>query len=99
MYGHLGWTWAKTGEEAITFLATGKVTMASLDHDLAPEHYPHALVTDNKHTPMTGYDVVCWMEEHNVWPPGGVTVHSMNPVGRARMQQVIDRHYQSGAVW
>jgi hypothetical protein len=47
----------------------------------------------------TGYDVVCWMEEHGVWPPKGVEVHSMNPVGRARMQAVIDRHQRALDRW
>jgi hypothetical protein len=42
----------------------------------------------------TGYDVVCWMEEHGMWPVDGITVHSMNPVGRARMEAAIRRHYE-----
>jgi hypothetical protein len=33
-HGCLGWTWAKTAEEAIAALVTGQVTQASLDHDL-----------------------------------------------------------------
>lgn len=41
----------------------------------------------------TGYDVVSWMEETGNWPPNPPTVHSMNPVGRQRMLQVIQRHY------
>lgn len=42
----------------------------------------------------TGYDVVCWMEEHGHWPKEKPTVHSANPVGARRMQVVIDRAYQ-----
>jgi len=42
----------------------------------------------------SGYDVVCWLEEHpEFWPVDGVKVHSANPAGGKRMQQVIDRHY------
>ena len=74
--------WAKTYEEAITLLETGGVTYASLDHDLGPG--------------KSGYDVVCWMEEHDVWPVDGVEAHSMNPVGRERMQVVIDKAYGRG---
>jgi hypothetical protein len=49
------------------------------------------LVTHEK----TGYDVVCFLEENpHLWPAEGVVVHSMNPSGRARMQQVIDRYYR-----
>ena len=40
---------------------------------------------------LTGYDVVCWMEDHGVWPAEGVSVHSQNPVGRARMEQALRR--------
>lgn len=35
----LDWTWAKTADEAIDLLKTGRVVWASLDHDLADEHY------------------------------------------------------------
>jgi hypothetical protein len=42
---------------------------------------------------MTGYDVVCWMEQRGWWPPNRPTVHSINPAGRARMEQVISKHY------
>lgn len=91
-FGALGWTWATTAEEAIAYLKTGQVTQASLDHDLAPDHYPWTGVPLEQ-CKGTGYDVVCWMEENNVWPVDGTSVHSMNPVGKARMLQVIQRHY------
>ena len=71
--------WVKTYREAIELLKTGQVQSASLDHDLG--------------TWMTGYNVVCWMEENNVWPEHGVAVHSQNPVGRERMEAVIKRAY------
>lgn len=41
----------------------------------------------------TGYDVVCWMEEHGRWPEQKPMVHSANPVGAARMRAVIERAY------
>lgn len=70
----------RTVEEAKEILLTGKVDTASLDHDLG--------------TTETGYDLVCWMEENNTWPKIGCKVHSMNPVGRQKMQIAIDRHYK-----
>ena len=73
-------TWVVTAEDAIALLETGQVTSASLDHDLG--------------LGKTGYDVVCWMEEHDAWPERGVRVHSMNPVGRQRMESVIERAYE-----
>jgi hypothetical protein len=88
-FGFIACEWAHTADEAIEMLQTKEITFASLDHDLT--------IDDTIGAPKgekTGYDVVCWMEENNVWPRDGVVVHSMNPVGRARMQQVIDRHYR-----
>ena len=93
--GCIGWEWAKTAVEAIALLETGRVEAASLDHDLAEEHYPWNCGQLPRKGAGTGYDVVCWLEEHpQFWPKGGVTVHSMNPSGGARMRAVIDRHYQ-----
>lgn len=85
-HGRLGWTWAKTADEAIALLATGAVVEASLDHDLDP-----SATLGNTPAERTGYDVVCWMEAHNVWPRDGVHVHSMNPSGAARMRAAIAR--------
>lgn len=92
-HGCLGWIWAKTAEEAIALLKTGNVTVASLDHDLAPDHYPWSGVPIEEVT-GTGYDVVRWLEQNpDYWPQDGVTCHSMNPVGRKRMNVVIERAY------
>lgn len=92
-YGALGWEWAKTAAEAIELLKTGKVTFASLDHDLAWEHYPGSGVHEKDYKEETGYTVLCWMEENNVWPVDGVRCHSQNPVGRPRMELVVAKHY------
>jgi hypothetical protein len=108
-HGFIGAEWAKTYYEAVDLLLTGEVTRASLDHDIGacPDCVEKLLHIGDMTTPettfynkcphaKTGYDLVCWMEENNVWPKYGVSVHSMNPVGRARMQQVIDAHYKRG---
>ena len=91
-HGCIGWTWAKTAQEAIAILATGNVIEASLDHDLTINQ---TLGMPDKQD--TGYTVVCWMEEHGVWPRDGVRCHSMNPVGRQRIEAVI-RKANNGAV-
>lgn len=88
-HGCASWTWVKTADEAIALLKTGCVVEASLDHDLTIEQTLGR--ADNE---KTGYTVVCWMESNNVWPPDGVKVHSMNPEGRRRMEQVIRRAYE-----
>lgn len=84
-FGCKDWHWAKTVEEAVSAFRTGTVTEASLDHDLGQL---------SEEDELTGYDVVCWLEANpEFWPPDGVKVHSSNPPGAARMQQVINKHY------
>ena len=110
-FGHDGddWVWAGNAEDAIQLLRTGGVAEASFDHDLgipschacrcaaeSQEEYGRILSLGCPHGAKTGYDVVLYLEEHpEFWPPNGVRVHSMNPAGRARMEQVIKRHYET----
>lgn len=75
-FGLEGWTVARSSSEAIEILRGGDVVQCSLDHDLGGDD--------------TGYIVICWMEENNVFPVDGIFVHSANPVGKARIQSVID---------
>jgi hypothetical protein len=86
-HGAIGAVWAKTYEEAVCLLESGGVTVVSLDHDLTLSQTMG--ITDNE---KTGYDVICWMEENNVWPEK-VFVHSQNASGRLRMLQVVQKHY------
>ena|ERR1035438_5469195 len=88
-HGFLGAEWAKTAREAIELLSTGRVEYASLDHDLSEA----ATMGTPAPGEMTGYTVVCWMEEHDIWPALGVRVHSMNPAGKAKMIAAIQRKY------
>lgn len=84
-FGRIGWTWAKTYDEAVALLTEHRVIEASLDHDLS--------IDDTLGTPKgakTGYDLVCWMEQHGIWPER-VTVHSMNPSGAQRMRLAVER--------
>lgn len=91
-HGRIGWRWVKTYEGAIELLQTCQVEEASLDHDLSEAATMGCAPPEEK----TGYHVVCWMEENNVWPPNGVHVHSLNPVGAARMMAVISaKHFGS----
>lgn len=96
-FGALGYDWVKTAEDAIALLKTGRVVFASLDHDLTPEQtLGGAFGQIREDGVKSGYDVVCWLEQHpEFWPVKGVRVHSMNPAGRHRMQQVVDRYYNS----
>lgn len=91
--------WVKTADEAIAALQAGDVDLISLDHDLADEHYPcasgagygEAALDRSRFREKTGYDVVLWMAEHNVWP-ATIYVHTLNPVGRADMVRTIQRY-------
>lgn len=90
------WTVVRTIDDAKALLLTGDVEEASLDHDLGqcdacrsdlgPDHCPHV---------GTGYDLVKWMAEHDVWPRVKPRCHSANPVGRAAMVQMIERYWRA----
>lgn len=41
----------------------------------------------------SGYDLVKWMAEEDMWSVYKPTVHSANPAGRVNMQSVIDRYW------
>ena len=101
-----GFVWVTSYDEAIEVLKTGKVVYASLDHDLgllsckecrqsAGSYEKWSEIQDHGciHGEKTGYNVICWMEENNVWPREGVRVHSANPAGKDRMLQVIRKIY------
>lgn len=43
----------------------------------------------------TGYTFVQWMIENEIWPTNRPRVHSMNPVGRKRMEEDIEKYWRS----
>ena len=80
-----GWVRTFTPEQVIGLLALGNVTEISLDHDLG---------LDAAEPERTGYDVLLWLEAEvgcGRWtgPLPGITIHTGNPVGRARMVRVL----------
>lgn len=60
------------------------LSLVSLDHDLADFSGPN-------NREMTGYDVLCWIEQRagGYLPPFSIQVHSMNPVAKHKMNSVI----------
>lgn len=101
-----GWMHVKTVQQAKEALLTGRVRHASLDHDLgacetclagrSPEQWldeSHFHSMPNCEHYQTGYTLVCWMEEMDIWPIKRPTVHSANPVGRQKMRVAISRKY------
>jgi len=96
----LEWTWVHTADEAIDLMRTGRVVYASLDHDLADEHYFAFHCAEHGHSESyekckekTGYDVLLWMEENNVWPVNGVRIHTMNPPRKRIMLDLVEKYY------
>jgi len=98
----LFWEWAKTADEAIAILKKGNIEFASLDHDLAEEHY-YAYdgpgdKEDKQFKEKTGMAVLDWMQENNVWPVAGVRIHTMNtarkPIMLALVQKIYGRTFQ-----
>ncbi len=77
-----GWNQIRTVDEVIALLENGQVTDLSLDHDLGS--------CDTK----SGYDLINWIEKKVMledWIPPNLYCHSMNPIGKDKIQLVIDR--------
>lgn len=80
------WIIARDIEDIKPFLIKGLVANLSLDGDMG-------LDDNNKDIPG-GYELCIWMEENNKWPTERVYIHSMNPVKRQMMLEIITKHYQ-----
>ena len=74
---------ARTFEDGLAALKDGGWNKLLLDHDLGDESNPE----------KTGYDIMCWLEANQCYLPGSIEIVSANPVGRKRMQVVIDKLY------
>jgi len=70
---------ARTFQEGIDALQSQKWDILLLDHDLGEE--------------KSGYDVMCWLEQNPDHLPGEIACVSANPVGKARIEQVIRKLY------
>jgi len=101
-----GWIHVKTAEEAKPYFERREVRHASLDHDLGAcaacmgGKTIEQWLDESGMTQMpncdhfgTGYTLVCWIEENDLWPTIPPTVHSANPAGRSKMLMAIHRHY------
>lgn len=86
----IGWVCKRNFHEAITYLDANlsHITDISLDHDIASFY-------GNKE--MTGYDVLMWLLEQKLSGrevTNNIKVHSANPVGAERMNDVINKHFR-----
>jgi hypothetical protein len=92
-----GYVLARNYQEAIDLLEVYTFEEISFDHDLGDslslirEKTGYALIPEK-----TGYDILCWIEQHvfnlesTRFENTVFRVHSANPVGKARMLQVIE---------
>ena len=75
---------ARTFDDGIAALRDdGPWDLLLLDHDLGEE--------DPRHT---GYNVLCWLEELAEYLPRRIELVTANPVGRGKMEVVIERMYE-----
>lgn len=75
-----GWVLVTTPEAAIELIDRGGVEEISLDYDLGLDDM------------RSGYMVALWLEEqvhYNAMTPPKISLHTANPVGRARMEWVL----------
>jgi len=82
------WCIARNAWEALVKLELLEFDEVSLDHDLAS-------FINNKE--ITGYDILMWLVERKLngfSVPAKVYVHSANPVGSKKMQEVIDQYWK-----
>jgi len=100
----VGFMHVRTASECIALFErtpVHEIHCVSLDHDLGTCDACGGFNLDSIGLPKscehngTGYQVVCWMEANGYWPAKRPLVHSANPAGRQRMQQVIARHYDA----
>ena len=66
--------------------AHGPFKTLYLDHDLASY--------DDSGKEWTGYDIACFLEEYPMYAPREIVCVSSNPVGRARLEQVVQNIYR-----
>jgi DNA-binding response OmpR family regulator len=81
-----------TTSEAIKLLAEKRWDILFLDHDLGDEgNVPSG--------PGTGYEVACWLEEHQSHMPKKVVLHSSNQPGRNKMKAALPDAIHAPNAW
>jgi hypothetical protein len=89
----------KTFDLGIHYLTfKGPFDVLYLDHDLGEvgdfgSEVP-VEVNGERYLP-TGYGIMCYLEAHPEFKPGRIVIVSSNPVGRKKIQVVIDKLYRS----
>lgn len=71
--------------DGIKALESERWDLLLLDHDLAS--------IDPNGREYTGYDILCYLEQNPQYLPSRIDLVTANPVGRQRMQALIQRLY------
>ena len=74
---------ARTFEEGLEKIKEKTWDIVILDNDLGNK--------DNAH--KDGYDILCWLEEHQEFLPQKIVLITQNTVAKQKMQVVIDKLY------
>lgn len=68
--------------EALNAPGGSRIDVLYLDHDLG-----------DPDPSRTGYDILCWLEEHPEYLPKKIVLVTANPVGLEKMRNLIERLY------
>lgn len=79
----------RTYEEGIAALSSEKWDILYLDHDLGDSYEDE----NGIHRELSGYSIMCWLEEHPEHLPLEIEFVTANPVGRDRMALVRSKLY------
>jgi hypothetical protein len=77
---------ARTFAEGIQAIKEGNIETLLLDHDLA--------CFDDEGNELTGYKIMLFLEENPEYLPKRIILVTSNPVGRSKMQTVVDKLFQ-----
>lgn len=72
----------ENSKECIQLLVDENWDMLFLDHDLGGQQ----MVESGENT---GYEVAIFLEEHYMFRPATVVIHSFNPIGARKMSQAL----------
>jgi NAD+-processing family protein with receiver domain len=94
------WDVVRNYEEFVAYITLhGVPDIISFDHDLGFEHYPFNEESPGKEIPYdsynekTGYHCAQWLVENHKLPKQYL-VHSMNMIGKANIEFVMDGGYR-----
>lgn len=73
-----GWVLVTGFQECCALLTTKEVVYLSFDDKFK----------DGK----SGYDIILWMLDNQIFPQQLIQIHTLNPVSRCNMHQILSRH-------